>query len=41
MTIHRTFLLLIAAAALAACARQLPTDTQAYVKGVQESARLS
>jgi hypothetical protein len=37
MTIHRTFLLL-AAAALCACARQLPSDTQAYVKGVQTSA---
>ncbi len=35
--IHRTFLLL-GAAALAACARQLPADTAAYVKGVQESA---
>jgi len=33
----RAMLILFAAAALAACARQLPSDTQAYVKGVQSS----
>jgi hypothetical protein len=34
----RAISILIAAAALCACARQLPSDTQAYVKGVQSSA---
>jgi hypothetical protein len=38
MTILRPLALFAAAAALAACARQLPADTQAYVKGVQASA---
>jgi len=38
MTILRSLVLLSAAAALCACARQLPSDTQAYVKGVQSSA---
>jgi len=38
MTILRTLVLIGAAAALSACARQLPSDTQAYVKGVQSSA---
>lgn len=38
MTILRTLVLIAAGAALAACARDIPSDTQAYVKGVQESA---
>ncbi len=38
MTILRTHILAGAALALGACARELPKDTAAYVKGVQSSA---